>query len=93
MSETLPLFYATRISLVLLVVAVLLTLWRSVRGPDLPDRVVALDTFGMIMIGMLAISSIQTDQTVLVDIIFVIAMISFLGTVAFAHYLETKKDL
>jgi multicomponent Na+:H+ antiporter subunit F len=74
----------------LLTSAVILAFVRLVRGPTLPDRVVALDLIATLMIGIIAIYAIATDKPVLLDLAIVLALISFLGTIAFAHYIEKR---
>ena len=74
----------------LLSVAVLLTFVRLVRGPSLPDRVVALDLLSTLGIGVMAAYAIATDQPVFLDVASVLALVTFLGTVAFAYYLEQR---
>jgi multicomponent Na+:H+ antiporter subunit F len=74
----------------LLTIAVVLAFVRMVRGPSLPDRVVALDLIATLMIGIIAVYAIATDEPVLLDLAIVLALISFLGTVAFAHYIERR---
>lgn len=63
---------------------------RLLRGPSLPDRVVALDLISMIGVGLAAAYAVTVNQPVFLDVIMVFALISFLGTVAFAYYLERK---
>ncbi len=72
----------------LLGIALLLTLLRLILGPQLPDRVVALDLMVMPGIGIAAACAVAFDQPVLLDVASVMALIAFLGTVAFAYYLE-----
>ena len=79
---------AVSVAFPLLAVAVLLAFVRLVRGPTLPDRVVALDLIATLMIGIVAVYAIATHEAVLLDLAIVLALISFLGTVAFAHYIE-----
>ncbi len=74
----------------MLSVALFLAFYRLVRGPSLPDRVVALDLIAAIMVGMIAVYTIDTDQRVMLDAAIVVALITFLGTVAFAQYLERR---
>ncbi|MBM4460868.1 MAG: cation:proton antiporter [Chloroflexi bacterium] len=74
----------------LLTIAVILAFVRLVRGPSLPDRVVALDLIATLMIGIIAVYAIATDEPVLLDLAIVLALISFLGTVAFAYYIERR---
>lgn len=61
---------------------------RLVRGPSLPDRVVALDLMATLIIAITATYSVVTDQPAYLDAAIVLALIAFLGTVAFAYYLN-----
>lgn len=72
---------------VLAVSAVCATL-RIVRGPSLADRVVALDLLGAICIAVVAAFALAVGEPVFVDVALAVALIGFLGTVAFARYLE-----
>jgi multicomponent Na+:H+ antiporter subunit F len=65
---------------------------RFLIGPSLSDRVVALDLLITTGIGMIAIYSITTNQPTFLDIAMILALIAFLGTVAFSYYIEKKKD-
>ncbi|MDX1612975.1 MAG: cation:proton antiporter [Candidatus Promineifilaceae bacterium] len=68
----------------------LLAFARAMRGPRLPDRVVALDLLVMLGIGIMAAYAIAFEQESLLDIITVVALINFLATVSFAYYLEQR---
>ncbi len=70
--------------------AMVLAFVRLVRGPTLPDRVVALGLIGTLGMGMIAVYAMARDLPVLVDVAIVLALLSFLGTVAFARYLERR---
>ncbi len=74
----------------ILSVAVVLAFIRLVRGPSLADRVVALDLIGTLAMGMIVVYAIAANQPVLLDVAIVLALLSFLGTVAFARYLERR---
>ena len=74
----------------LLTIAMTLAFARLVRGPTLPDRVVALDLITTLLIGVIAIYAIATDEVILLDLAIVLALIAFLGTAAFAHYIERR---
>lgn len=65
-----------------------LAMVRLVRGPSLPDRVVALDLMTVAAIGIVAVYAGATDQMVLLDVALILALISFLGVVAFATYVQ-----
>lgn len=79
---------AALISIGMLVVALALTFWRLWRGPDLPDRVVALDLVAAILIGFIGAFTVLTGVELMLNAATVLAVIVFLGTVAFARYFE-----
>ncbi len=60
---------------------------RLVRGPSLPDRVVALDLMSTAAIGVIGVYSVSTGEPVFLDVAIILALVAFLGTIAFAHYL------
>jgi len=73
-----------------LALAVGLLFIRLVRGPSLPDRVVALDQMATLGIGIIAAYAIVTGRAAFLDVAIAMALISFLGTVAFAYYIERR---
>jgi multicomponent Na+:H+ antiporter subunit F len=80
--------FALVVALPLLGAAILAAFVRLVRGPSLPDRVVAFDLLATIGIGVLCAHAIETNQAVFLDVTVVLALVSFLGTVGFAVYLR-----
>jgi multicomponent Na+:H+ antiporter subunit F len=68
--------------------ALVLAALRLVRGPSLPDRVVALELIGTVSVGVIAVYDIITDLPVYLDVAIVLTLIAFLATVAFARYVE-----
>jgi multicomponent Na+:H+ antiporter subunit F len=81
---------AVLIASVMLALAVVLAFVRVLRGPSLPDRVVAFDLMTSVAVGIMAVYTLSTGETVYLDVAIVLALISFLGTVAFARYLEQR---
>jgi multicomponent Na+:H+ antiporter subunit F len=81
---------ASYIALCMIGVAILLAVVRLIRGPSLPDRVVALDLISILVAGMTAVYAIASGQAVFLDVATILALISFLGTVAFARYVEKQ---
>ena len=75
-------------TLTVLGLALLIAFIRLVKGPTLPDRVVAMDLMGMIVVGLIVVLAASTDVRATLDAAMVIAMIGFLGTVAYATYVE-----
>jgi multicomponent K+:H+ antiporter subunit F len=67
--------------------ALLLNLWRLLQGPDLPDRILALDTMYINTIALLVLFGIYMDSTAYFEIALLIAMMGFVGTVAVCKYL------
>ena len=79
------------IILPLLSVALIIVFIRFLKGPTIVDRVIALDLIVTIGIGIISIYSIINNQPNFLDIALILALIAFLGTVAFTYYLE-KRD-
>ncbi|MEB2778430.1 cation:proton antiporter [Algoriphagus sp. D3-2-R+10] len=83
--------YLNFIILPVLAVSTLIIFIRFLIGPTLPDRVIALDLLLTTGIGIIAIYSVTTNQPAFLDIAMIMALIAFLGTVAFAYYLEKRE--
>lgn len=81
------LFYAL---LVAIAVAGVLSAVRVMRGPTVPDRVIALDVLGNLCAGVIAMYAIYFGRPVMLSIALVIALIMFLGTVALSVYIERR---
>jgi multicomponent Na+:H+ antiporter subunit F len=70
--------------------SILLVFIRVIKGPTLPDRVIALDLLVTICIGLITAYSIVYDERNLIDVAIILALLAFLGTVAFAYYLGVR---
>ena len=66
--------------------ALLCSLYRLLRGPGLPDRILALDTLYVNTIALLVLFGIQHDTQLLFEAALVVALLGFVGTVALAKY-------
>lgn len=66
-------------------------LYRIIRGPTIPDRMVGADIFGILVVGICAIISIQTEKSFILDIGIAWIILSFIGTLTLAKYLTGKK--
>lgn len=82
--------FALYVILPILTLSVVIVFVRLVRGPSLPDRVVAIDLMNTLGIGIVATYAIATGQSAFLDVAIAMALISFLGTVAFAYYIERR---
>ena len=72
----------------LLGAAFVIALWRLLRGPSLPDRVLALDTAYVLAMAGLLLHGLLSGSTVLFEAALVIALLGFVATVAFARFIE-----
>lgn len=73
-------------------VGLLFTTLRFIIGPSLSDRVVSLDTFNMIIIGLIVLLALFFENALFIDIALVYGLLAFLETIVFARYLEAKKN-
>lgn len=78
--------------LLVLAVAMVLAFVRLLLGPSLPDRVIALDVMATLAIGILVLFAMATGRPLFLDVALAMALIVFLGTVAFARYMESDKQ-
>ncbi len=81
---------AVTTAFVLLSLAGIATMVRLVRGPSLHDRIVALDVLAAIVVGVVGAVAIERRESILVDVGLVVALVAFLGTVAFSVFLEVQ---
>ncbi|MBE0569474.1 MAG: cation:proton antiporter [Deltaproteobacteria bacterium] len=83
---------ASTLSLGMLCLAMFLVLARLLRGPSLADRVVALDLLALLAVGMIVAYDILTQQPILLRSAIILALLSFLGTVAFGYYIGKERQ-
>ena len=70
-----------------LAISMLLAMWRLVRGPSLPDRILALDTLYVNSMALLVLIGMRFETGLYFEAALVIAMLGFVGTVALSKYL------
>lgn len=85
-----PLSIAAPLVMVVLAISLVIACIRLLRGPSLLDRVVALDLIGLATVAILACYSILASEPVFMRAATALALISFLGTIAFAYYVQKK---
>lgn len=71
----------------ILCVALILNLWRLLRGPDLPDRILALDTMYINSIALILLYGMHMRTNLYFEAALLIAMLGFVSTVALCKYL------
>ncbi|MDD5423104.1 MAG: cation:proton antiporter [Candidatus Omnitrophota bacterium] len=77
-------------SFLCLIFSAFLCLYRLLRGPSAPDRAVAIDMLGILIVGFCAVLSIPTGRDWYIDVGIAWALQSFIGIMALAKYLEGK---
>ena len=88
--QELPFMGLLKRALGVLLLCCVLCLYRVLRGPTAPDRAVAIDILGILIVGFCAILSISTGRSWYIDIAIAWSLQSFIGTLALAKYLEGK---
>ncbi|MEK4486844.1 Na(+)/H(+) antiporter subunit F1 [Psychrobacillus sp. FSL H8-0484] len=73
---------------VLISISLLGFVYRLVIGPSTPDRVIALDAIGVGLISLIGLISILFDTGFFLEVILLLAILSFIGTVAFSKFTE-----
>lgn len=76
------------ISLVLFSVTISIAVLRIILGPSMPDRVIALDMIGVNLIAMIAVVSIMLKTKAFLEVILILGILSFIGTIAFSKAIE-----
>jgi multicomponent K+:H+ antiporter subunit F len=79
--------YVIPLCLAIMTVALVLTLLRLIKGPDLPDRILALDTLYINAIALIVLFGIWLGSDLYFEAALLIAVMGFVGTVAVAKYL------
>lgn len=82
----------TEIVLVILAVALLIAFGRLAWGPTLPDRIVAMDLIAVLVASLIVVSAAATAERAFLDAAIAIALLGFVGTIAYASYLEREHD-
>jgi multicomponent Na+:H+ antiporter subunit F len=77
-----------QISLLCISVSMVGLIYRVIKGPTIPDRIVALDAIGINLVAVIALISILLETNAFLEIILLIGILAFIGTVAFSKYLE-----
>jgi multisubunit Na+/H+ antiporter MnhF subunit len=75
-------------AMVVLAISIGLCMVRAVRGPTLFDRVLAFDCLALNVVGGVVLVSLLLRTDAYLDVVLVVALLGFLGTVAIATYLE-----
>ncbi|HSP20886.1 MAG TPA: Na(+)/H(+) antiporter subunit F1 [Planococcus sp. (in: firmicutes)] len=78
------------IALFLFIFAILLALYRIIKGPSMPDRVVALDMIGVNLISGVAVFSVVLQTHAFLEVILIVGILAFISTIALARFVERR---
>ncbi len=84
------LYACVSIALFILGLTFLLIVYRIIKGPTLPDRIVGLDLLVVVAIGLIATVGVGSTYTLYIDISLALGLVGFLATVAFARFILSK---
>ncbi|MGN7386434.1 Na(+)/H(+) antiporter subunit F1 [Sporosarcina sp. SAFN-015] len=76
------------IALFLFSITISIAVIRIILGPSMPDRVIALDMIGVNLIAMIAVVSIILKTKAFLEVILILGILSFIGTIAFSKSIE-----
>jgi len=76
-----------KIALAAIALSMILTLYRLIKGPDAPDRILALDTLYVNAVALLIVLGIYDSSSIYFEAALLIALMGFVATVALARYL------
>lgn len=69
-------------------ICIALCLYRAIKGPSTPDRIMALDVISLYLIAIIAILSVIFEHAAFLDVILLIGILSFIGTIALTRFVE-----
>lgn len=78
------------VALSFFLLAILLSLYRIIRGPSMPDRVVALDMIGVNLISAVAVFSVVLSTHAFLEVILIVGILAFISTIALSRFVERK---
>lgn len=73
---------------IVLALSISMSLYRVFKGPSMPDRVIALDAIGIHLIAIVAVLSIWLNTQAYLEIILLLGILAFIGTIAFSKFIE-----
>lgn len=89
MTETIPDFVLYT-SFAFLMMAMIITLFRLLKGPSINDRIAAMDLISSIIMGVILVYAVLIQNAIYFDVPLIISLISFIGTIAVSNYLKQK---
>ncbi|MBT4985689.1 MAG: hypothetical protein HOJ85_10570 [Ilumatobacter sp.] len=78
------------VPLLLLTVALAAFMFRVLRGPSIPDRVVALDGVLSVVVSGIIVAAARADSGITLSTVLVVSLVGFVGTVALGRFVERR---
>jgi len=82
--------YILYIAFAFLMLAMIITLIRLLKGPSINDQIAAMDLISSIIIGLILVYSVLISNAMYFDIPVILALVSFIGTIAVSTYISQK---
>lgn len=76
------------IALALFGLSIAIALYRIIRGPSIPDRVIAMDMIGVNLVSGIAVISILLKTKAFLEVILILGILAFIGTIALSKFIE-----
>lgn len=76
---------------ILLILSIFITLYRLIRGPSVYERILSLDLIASIVMAFIMLYSMLANNAIYFDVVIIISLIAFIGTVSISTYLKTKQ--
>lgn len=89
MNTTIPEFILY-IAFAFLILAMVITLVRLLKGPTINDQITAMDLISSIIIGLILVYSVLISNSMYFDIPVILSLVSFIGTIAVSTYISKK---
>ncbi|MFW5753550.1 MAG: monovalent cation/H+ antiporter complex subunit F [Marinilabiliaceae bacterium] len=89
-SADLFLYYSALSALYIMSISLVFPLYRLFKGPSLPDRVVALDQIGLIIMGIMLCEVLYSKEKLILDIVLVVAFVLVFGSMIIARYIYKR---
>ena len=83
--------FCVEAALIMVFASVGLGFWRLLKGPTLPDRVVALDMMTLAIVAFCGLMAVRADDLAFLDVALALALVGFLATVALARFAERRR--
>jgi len=85
-----PIGAVSVVAMLVLALALVACIARMAMGPSLSDRVIALDLLLTVAAAIVAVHGLSSDEPAMLRVVMAVSLVGFLGTVAFALYIERK---